>query len=365
MISLCMIVRDESEVLARCLESAAGIADEIVIVDTGSTDETVRIARSFGARVDFFQWIDDFSAARNRSFELATCPYILWLDADDVILPADREKLLELKTKLDRDVYFLRYDRSHDELGNCLCSLYRERLVRNTPRIRWQFPVHESLTLDSGVTTEVVDAAITHRPTAQGLRRDAGRNIRILERALAEPAYATVPLLSFLLGVEYQAAGRALEALALYERSSALPGGWPDPVWGWQQLALCHFELSFRDAERAAAHRARARLAAQEGGSLDPRRAEPCFLLGQIAEAEGDLEEAVSWYERALRPVPEVEGPIAPGFYGLGPAIRLSALFRQLGDFARADHYNEMALRWSPRDPLLHLARRELRRLRS
>ena len=93
-ISLCMIVRNEEKVLARCLESVRGCVDEIIIVDTGSSDGTKEIAARFTDKIYDFEWIDDFSAARNYSFEQATGDYLLWLDADDVLLPADAEALL-------------------------------------------------------------------------------------------------------------------------------------------------------------------------------------------------------------------------------------------------------------------------------
>ena len=84
-ISLCMIVKNEEDVLARCLDSAAPIADEIIIVDTGSEDKTTEIALSYTDKVYRFKWCDDFAAARNFSFSKATMEYCMWLDADDVI----------------------------------------------------------------------------------------------------------------------------------------------------------------------------------------------------------------------------------------------------------------------------------------
>ena len=96
-ISLCMIVKDEQAVLGRCLDSVQGIVDEIIVVDTGSSDCTKEIAAAYG-KVQDFEWCDDFSAARNFSFAQATLDYILWLDADDVIEPEDREKFLQLKS---------------------------------------------------------------------------------------------------------------------------------------------------------------------------------------------------------------------------------------------------------------------------
>ena len=84
-ISLCMIVRDERETLARCLDSVKEAVDEIIIVDTGSKDETREIARRYTPHVYDFSWKDDFSAARNESFAHATRDFLMWLDADDVV----------------------------------------------------------------------------------------------------------------------------------------------------------------------------------------------------------------------------------------------------------------------------------------
>ena len=100
-ISLTMIVRDEETNLPRCLESVRGVFDEIVIVDTGSVDRTREIALAFGAKVFEFAWIDDFAAARNVALEHATGDYAFWLDADDVIEPAQREKLIALLDGLE------------------------------------------------------------------------------------------------------------------------------------------------------------------------------------------------------------------------------------------------------------------------
>ena len=97
-ISLCMIVKNEERVLGRCLESVQEIADEIIIVDTGSEDRTKEIAEKYHARVFEQEWQDDFSRARNYSFSQAEMDYCMWLDADDIILDKDRIKLRQLKS---------------------------------------------------------------------------------------------------------------------------------------------------------------------------------------------------------------------------------------------------------------------------
>lgn len=93
--------------MGRLLESTAHLVDEIIVLDTGSQDRTKEVAAKYGAKVFDFDWIDDFSAARNEAFAKATQEYILWLDADDVLLPEDQEKFLELKRTLAPNVDYV------------------------------------------------------------------------------------------------------------------------------------------------------------------------------------------------------------------------------------------------------------------
>ena len=85
-LSVCMIVRDEEKNLPRCLESVESVADELIIVDTGSKDNTISIAKDFGAKIFHFEWCDDFSAARNQYLKYATGNWILQIDADEELL---------------------------------------------------------------------------------------------------------------------------------------------------------------------------------------------------------------------------------------------------------------------------------------
>ena len=144
-ISLCMIVRNEEKVLGRCLSCVRGFADEIIIVDTGSTDRTKEIAFSFTDKVYDFKWKDDFAAARNFAFSRGTGYYLFWLDADDVLLPSDRQKLLALKAELDgtADVVMLPYHTGFDEQGRPTFFSYRERHLKTSAHLRWQCSVNE------------------------------------------------------------------------------------------------------------------------------------------------------------------------------------------------------------------------------
>ena len=182
-ISLCMIVRNEEKVLARCLESVRGCVDEIVIVDTGSSDATKEIAARYTDRIYDFEWIDDFSAARNYAFEQATGDYLLWLDADDVLLPTDAAALRRYKDEqlAGCDVVMLRYNTAFDELGRPTFFFYRERLIRRTLPHRWVGRVHE-VVVHSGAVA-YAEIAVTHK-SVKAVYGD--RNLRIYEKQIAD-----------------------------------------------------------------------------------------------------------------------------------------------------------------------------------
>ena len=162
-ISLCMIVKNEEDVLGRCLDSVADLVDEIVIVDTGSTDRTREIAARFTDQIFDFPWQDDFAAARNKSFAHATMDYCMWLDADDVLLEEDREKFLALKEGLSPavSVVMAPYHTGFDKDGRVTFLYYRERIIKNRAGMHWAGAVHEVVTPVGAVL--YADFAVTHR----------------------------------------------------------------------------------------------------------------------------------------------------------------------------------------------------------
>lgn len=144
-ISLCMIVRDEHETLARCLDSVREAVDEMIIVDTGSKDATREIALRYTPYVYDFSWRDDFSAARNEAFAHATRDFLMWLDADDVV--EDAEALLRFKREALEgfDVVMAPYHVAFDAQGKPTFTYYRERILRAGMGFRWEGAVHEAI----------------------------------------------------------------------------------------------------------------------------------------------------------------------------------------------------------------------------
>ncbi len=225
--SLTVIARNEEEKLPRCLESVAGLFDEIIVVDTGSTDRTAEIARSFGARVFDFPWVDDFAAARNEALARATGDYAFWLDADDVVEPAEREKLRLLLNGLrrgDEAGYVVRCacDPSPDGAGG-ETVVDHIRLFPLRPDVRWTYRVHEQILPSlrrAKVPVRWTDLIVRHTGYAdRELReRKLDRDLRILHLELAERPQD--PFLLFNLG-----------AIAVERRKWQDALGYLDAVW--------------------------------------------------------------------------------------------------------------------------------------
>lgn len=159
-ISLCMIVKNEEKVLARCLDSIADLMDEIIIVDTGSSDNTKEIAKKYTDKIYDFAWIDDFSAARNYSFSKATKEYIYVADADEVIDADNHRKLAELKEVLIPEIEIVQM-RYCNQLANGTAynfdEEYRPKLYKRQREFTWIEPVHEMVRLDPVVYDSEID----------------------------------------------------------------------------------------------------------------------------------------------------------------------------------------------------------------
>ena len=141
-ISLCMIVKNEESCLERCLQSVQGSVDEIIIVDTGSSDKTKEIAKRYTNQLYDFKWIDDFAAARNFALSFASSDYILQLDADEIL--ADHQK--ELQQYLDKDFYYIQIK---NDLGSGQYLSHQFiRLFKNSPDIRYRGALHEQVPSD-------------------------------------------------------------------------------------------------------------------------------------------------------------------------------------------------------------------------
>lgn len=337
-LSLCMIVKNEEKVLKRCLESVKNIVDEIIIVDTGSTDKTKDIAKKFTKNIYDFKWIDDFAAARNYSFSKATKEYIMWLDADDVILKKDREKLLKLKENLDRgiDMVLLKYNTGFDENGNVNFSYYRERILKREKNYTWISPIHEVIPIAG--KTLYSDICITHKKPGVS---DPKRNLRIFENMI-KSGISLDPRQQFYYARELYYAKEYNKSILQFTSFLERKDGWIENRIN-ACLDLYHCYMDVEDTTNAF-------LALTRSFMYDTPRAEICCELGNFFLNLHNYINAAYWYKMALTiPLDTTRG----GFYTLDcykyiPYIQLCVCYYNLNDIHEAKKYNELAGKEKP-----------------
>ncbi|MBC7473589.1 MAG: glycosyltransferase [Candidatus Sericytochromatia bacterium] len=186
--SLCMIVKNESKNIARCLESVEGVVDEIIVVDTGSTDDTVEIAKKYGAKVFFYEWSNDFAVARNEAIKNATGDWILILDADEELSPESREIIRAFLVKMDGDATYQIRIKNMNTYGNVMYQNYMTRMFKNTNTTMFVGRIHETLISRSqAINISGEDVFIIHhgyKDHEKSAEKITTRNIPLLEEIL-------------------------------------------------------------------------------------------------------------------------------------------------------------------------------------
>jgi tetratricopeptide (TPR) repeat protein len=358
-LSLCMIVKDEEEMLPGCLEPLRGVVDEMIVVDTGSTDRTVEIAESFGAKVVLFPWNGSFADARNISLDNATGDWIMYLDADEHIEAEDAPRLRELLGRTWREGFNLvetNYT-GGDDTGSATTHLAL-RLWRRRPEYRFEGRIHEQKTHTMPMFLPERFETTTIRVRHYGYlnqriasKEKSQRNIELLEQEARENPS---PFNDYNLGSEYLALGDAAKARTHFDRAweslRSVPGM---SSAGYVPLLVSRAARARREAgDHAAAEQAvdeglatypdhtdlvmEAALSAREQGNLPRARelAERCLEMGDapnmyaatvgtgtflamtvladIHAAQGDNAGAEELYRRSLREHPEYAGPVLP-----------------------------------------------------
>ena len=264
--SLCMIVKDEEQVLCRCLDSLVSCMDEIIIVDTGSTDRTKEIAGRYTNQIYDFTWTGSFADARNFAASKATKEYIYTADADEYLEIEDQRKLLELKSVLLPEIEIVQMLYCTSSEYNTLYNFekeYRPKLYRRQREFVWIDPIHETLRLDPVVFDSEIE--IQHRPTSIHTHRDLSALWDTAEEFLhAESVFLDT------LNQPDRSQDELREAICVLTRGYRLNGD------------MVHFlAYAMRDAV------------------MDPS-AELCCELGAYFEDQGELAEAAMWYQNAL-----------------------------------------------------------------
>ena len=379
-LTLCMIVRDEEAMLPGCLDSVRGIVDRIVVVDTGSTDRTRRIAEAAGAELVDFEWCDDFAAARNAGLARIQSGFVLVLDADERLAPGARKGLERALAKADFDLGFLvlhdaaRLDAAASEVVSGAARrgepILVPRLLRRTPDLAYRGIVHENVSAWSAdKRIRAFDVGIVHLGAVPSLRAERGkaaRNLALLEkRCAAEPEAAVA---RSYLARELVRAGDDIRARAEAARAwrSLRPGPNGRPAEDVIQVATLHafLELTVDHLEEAAECLAQAREWSDPHPNLDLLGGVVFERMASLHPDDPGVDEMLLTARDAFVRCLSVRGrafssELLPGATSWAAATRMGAVELARGQFDNALAAFEAALEESPDPKEAHLGRLE------
>ena len=327
-----MIVKNEAQILSRCLDSIADLMDEIIVVDTGSTDATKEIAKRYTAKVYDFPWVDDFSLARNFAFEKATCDYIYSADADEVLDAKNREALMNLKSVMMHEVEIVTmwYVESGVQTVLNAKKERRPKLFKRLRKFVWIDPIHETVRTDPVVFDS--DIEIMHKPEGNHSDRDF---------TIFETAYATQGRLSKKL---YKMYARELYKWGDAERLSH-GAKVMRTVMKEEELSSDLFLMMASvivRAERVLSNYNEFMKYAMKVISIGGC-SEVCVELGDYYRQRGDFEEAALWYYNACY---ETDSVLDIRTSGSETMLKLSDCYEKLGDGDLSAKYLKAASEW-------------------
>ncbi len=299
-ISLCVIVKNEAENVARCLRSAKGVAADVVVLDTGSTDDTVAIAEAGGARVFHAAWESDFSKARNAAIERATCGWILVLDADEELGAGWREGLGAVLESTDAAGFRVIVENllPAEDVAS-VAEARSVRLFRNVAGYRYERAIHEQVRGPIerlGGRVDDLELRIVHHgyvsSMAQGVSRTARNVALLLEEVRRHPRDAWV---HYHLGITQKAAGNVRAAQKHLREALALERGVLDvDARGRAECALAQLDL-------AEGRNAKAMTRARRSLATDPSNLAALHVLALATFFGGDARAAAPLFEAVRR----------------------------------------------------------------
>ena len=328
-ISLCMIVKNEEDVIERCLNSIKNVVDEIIIVDTGSTDRTKEICSKFTNKIFNFNWCDDFSKARNYSFSLATSEYIMWLDADDVVPKKSILKLKKLKSNLTSETYMLKYDIAFYN-NKPTFSYFRERIIKNCDLAKWSGCVHECITPFGKI--ERLNISIEHQKTHF---KNSDRNINIYKKILKTRQ---------LNPREQYYYGRELFDHKKYKQCIKVLNNFIDSGKGWVEniidscyiISKCYFNLNYPEKQLQYLLKT---------FNYDTPRSNITCMIGDYFLLKQNYNLSIYWYLLSVNNKYRTinNGFVENMYYNYYPYLQLCLCYYKCGDLKKSEYYNNLA----------------------
>lgn len=332
-VSLCMIVKNEEAVLRRCLESIHDLMDEIIIVDTGSSDKTKEIAREYTDKIYDFAWVHDFAAARNFSFSKATKEYIYAADADEVLDEENRERFLQLKEALLPEIEIVQMLYCNQLEYNTTYNYdeeYRPKLYKRLREFVWEGAVHEAVRLSPVIYDSEI--RIQHKPTSSHAGRDFGVFLKMWQRGqkLSKKLHNMYARELFIAGEDKD----FLAAEPIFQET------FQDGERDLEQVreAACVVARACRLRQDVPEFFKNALKDAASGGC-----SEMCCELGQFYYGREEYQEAFLWYYNAAF---ETQSILNIHCSGDLPLKRLEELSILLGETQEARRYGELCKEW-------------------
>jgi glycosyltransferase involved in cell wall biosynthesis len=329
-----MIVKNEAATIEQVLACAKTFCDELIVVDTGSTDNTVELAERMGAKVYHFEWVDDFSVARNFALSKCTGDWFIWLDADDTITEENQFKILQLKETVLSDALdgiFMPYRYAFNQAGACVNTIIRERLVRRVDGLQWVHPIHEGLILDANRCILRSDITIDHRPLPDKDIRRGGRNLHVLEKAMERGN--NHPRTLYYHGLELRMVGQYERSIVSYLKYFEVCATQPEWEIYDSYIGIAESYKQLGKSDNSIQYLLKA-------VQLDSRRAEAFNHLGFIYMDREDCDKALPYFLAASNlQKPVSDGNINDQDYTWIPNDYASLCFFRLGNSVKAIEY--------------------------
>lgn len=338
-LGLHMIARNSEETLAQTLECVKGVFEQIVVVDTGSEDSTIEVAKSYGAEVYEFPWIDDFSAARNEALSKITCDWAMWLDTGDIIKPPSVKGLLGMKNsdlfQSDNiDLIWVPINRKLDDQGNPLFTMVVPRIARMKAKPIWERPIHETITTTDppapDIRNALFDTVVVDDPYSD-LVGGAVRNLRILDRLIAEGDDSART--KFYRAQELRDLGRTQEAIDQWtDFVTTNPQTW-EYYDALMNIGRCYYNRN----DEALGDKTNAAGVWLNAIGHDPDQPDAWFSIATLFHESGQKEKSIPFWRATMDMVSDADGrPRNQMMYKDGPYAALAFAYVDLNDPEKA-----------------------------
>lgn len=348
-LSACMIVKNEEKNIERCIKSYRKVVDEIIVVDTGSTDRSIELAKAMGANVYFFGWIDDFAAAKNYAISKAQGDWIIFLDADEFFLEEVALQIPQFIQTIEFkaiDAVFCKMYNIDEGSNQLLNEMIQVRLFRNSNEIVYEGPIHEKLVSKRGnlrtIVAEEKEISIYHTGYSAALKvKKAERNIQLLLKQIEYETENPEPFYHL---------SRAYSAIDNYDKSIR----YAQKFLSMGNISKEHerniYYTLLSDMMANKNKREEIEEVVEQAIKLEPKDGMPYMLVGQYYFSINRYEHALEALKMALK-LNDEGSTLTLNFVESRRSeiyTLLGNIYEVLGDFLQAQSFYQMALELEP-----------------